>query len=228
MQNHQTYRPSGQSGVPCGGYGQNGDFYTIPTNNGFAPLTAVGEWMGYSIGVEPESEQMDIDAMRYKRRRFNTGQSDVLNSNSSLDVKLSFICDKLESLDRASQTIATMTQNLSTVQSKVLCIENQKVEQNRFLKVLAYKSIDIEARSRRKNLLFHGLTEGRSEDIYQVLRDFLWAEMGLDSDDLGIEQVHRIGSLHNARLKSDPLNDQLLQASMNIDTRMWFWGRVIC
>ena len=68
MQNHQTYRPSGQSGFPCGGYGQNGDFYTIPTNNGFAPLTPVGEWMGYSMGVEPESKQMDIDAMRYKRR----------------------------------------------------------------------------------------------------------------------------------------------------------------
>ena len=85
-----------------------------------------------------------------------------------------------------------------------MCIENQNSEQNRFLKVLAYKSIDIEARSRRKNLLFHGLNEHRSEDCYQVLRDFLWAEMGLDSDDLGIERVHRISSLHNARVKSDP------------------------
>ena len=47
-----------------------------------------------NLGVD--SEPMDLDIMRNKRRRFNTGdgQSDI--SNSNLDSKLSFICDKLD------------------------------------------------------------------------------------------------------------------------------------
>ena len=209
MQNHNSYRVSGQSGFLGVGNGPPGDFYAVPTQNRFAHLPPVDEWVGYSMNLAPSSgqtEQMEVDMMRNKRRRFNTGQSDMLNNpnpNAELDAKLAFICEKLENLDRASQTMATITQNLTTVQTQVMCIENQTSEQNRFLKVLAYKSIDIEARSRRKNLLFHGLNEHKSEDCYQVLRDFLWAEMGLDSDDLGIERVHRIGSLHNARVKSD-------------------------
>ena len=84
-----------------------------------------------------------------------------------------------------------------------MCIENQNIEQNRFLNVLAYKSIDLEARSRRKNLVFHGLAECPSEDCFQILRDFLWEEMGIDIDDLVIERLHRLGFLHKARLKSN-------------------------
>ena len=69
--------------------------------------------------------------------------------------------------------------------------------------LLAYKSIDIEARSRRRKLLFHGLAESRSENCTELLRNFLWDEMGIDSDDLFIERVHRLGSLHKAKLKSE-------------------------
>ena len=53
-----------------------------------------------------------------------------------------------------------------------------------FLKLPAYKSIDNEARSRRRNLLFHGLAENKGEDCSAKLSDFLWEEMGIDSDDL--------------------------------------------
>ena len=43
----------------------------------------------------------------------------------------------------------------------------------------------------------------RSEDWFQTLRDILWVEMGWDIEDLGVERVHRLGSLHKARLKND-------------------------
>ena len=36
-----------------------------------------------------------------------------------------------------------------------------------------------------------------------LLMRLLWDEMSLDIDDLGIQRVHRLGFLHNARLKSD-------------------------
>ena len=193
MQNYQYCRPPGPGGFFGVGNGQNqGDLYAIPTQNRFVSLSPVAKWVGYSMNLGADTEPMDTDIMRSKRRRFNTvdGQSD--NSNSNLDGKLSFICDKLDNLERANQSIAAIAQNLNTVQSKVMCIESQNIEQSRFLKVLAYKSIDIEARSRRKNLVFHGLAESRSEDCFQVLRDFLWNEMCLDIEDLGIERLHRL------------------------------------
>ena len=213
MQNYQYCRPPGPGGAYGVGNGQNqGDLYAVPTHNRFAPLPPVAEWVGYSMNLGVDSEPMYLDIMPNKRRRFNTGdgQSDI--SNSNLDSKLSFICDKLDNLERANQSIAAIAQNLNTVQSKVMCIESQNIEQSRFLKVLAYKSIDIEARSRRKNLVFHGLAESRSEDCYRVLRDFLWSEMSLDIEDLGIERLHRLGSLHNAKLKSDPPRRPIIAA----------------
>ena len=66
------------------------------------------------------------------------------------------------------------------------------------LKLLEYKSIDIEARSRRNNLLFRGLPEVRDEDCRKTTRDFL--ESKLDMDELpGIERAHRLGKFN--RLK---------------------------
>ena len=64
-----------------------------------------------------------------------------------------------------------------------------------FLNLLAYKSIDSEARSRRRNLVFHGL----AEIVTQKLGKFLWEEMSIDTDDLYIEQVHRLRSIQKAR-----------------------------
>ena len=143
---------------------------------------------------------LEVDAIR-NRKDTGNGQSDT--SIPNLDNKHSFICEKIDNLERSSQTIGTLAQNPNSVHAQVVCIENQNIEQNRFLKVLAYKSIDLEARSRRKKLVFHGLGECPSEDCFQVLRDFLWEEMGIDIDDLGIERLHRLGSLHKERLKGD-------------------------
>ena len=164
MQNYQCIPSPGQSGLCTFGNGQNqGNVYAIPTHNRFAPLPPLDEWVDYSINTGSGMEHMDMDVMRSKRRRCNTGdgQSDTSYpiSNSYLENKLSIICEKLDNLERSNQSIASIAQNVNSIHAQVTCIENQNKEQNHFLKVLAYKSIDIEARSRRKNLLFHGLAE---------------------------------------------------------------------
>ena len=73
--------------------------------------------------------------MRSKRRRFNTrdGQSDT--SYPNLENKLSIICEKLDNLERSNQSIASIAQNVNSIHAQVTCIENQNIEQNRFLKV---------------------------------------------------------------------------------------------
>ena len=133
MQNYISLRTPGPSGLISDGIG---GFYAVPTHNRFAQLAPVDEWVGYSMNIDEDSEQteqMDIDTVRNKRRRFNTGQTDMHSFGPEIDAKFSFICDKLEKLERANQNLTMMTHNMTTIQTQVTCIENQNSEQNRFL-----------------------------------------------------------------------------------------------
>ena len=69
MQNYQFTRTSGQNDIYSGGNGQNhSDMYAISTDNRFAPLPPLNEWVGYSMNCEPGFEHMEVDAVRNKRR----------------------------------------------------------------------------------------------------------------------------------------------------------------
>ena len=64
---------------------------------------------------------------------------------------------------------------------------------SRRIDLLAYKSIDIEARQRRNNLLFWGIPEVRNEDCLTVISEFLGDKLGLDADAITIQRARRIG-----------------------------------
>ena len=99
-----------------------------------------------------------------------------------------------------------LTQQLNGLQVKVNNSEQKTVNHDLFLKVLAYKSIDIEARSRRCNLVFHGISESKNENLKNEMRDFLWYEMGICLEDHYIHRMHRLGSLYKAKQKNGPDN----------------------
>ena len=53
--------------------------------------------------------------------------------------------------------------------------------------------------------MFHGLAEIKNEDCSHKLGEFLWEEMSIDTDDLYVERVHRLGSIQKARQRvTDP------------------------
>ena len=62
------------------------------------------------------------------------------------------------------------------------------------LKTLAYKSIDLEARSRRNNLILWGLAENVNENCFVVIRDFIKNELDLNADKMYLARAHRLGS----------------------------------
>ena len=110
-------------------------------------------------------------------------------------------------MELSQRAIDSISQHVTQTTSKVEHINTRMNTHDNFFRLLAYKSIDIEARSRRKNLIFHGLAESKNENYKEVLRDFLWNEMGLDLEDFYIERVHRLGYLQKARqrrCRSDP------------------------
>ena len=60
------------------------------------------------------------------------------------------------------------------------------------LLLLEYKSVDLEARSRRKNLLFSGFTEERDENCVIQISNFLRESLGIQSE-VCIDRADRLG-----------------------------------
>ena len=60
------------------------------------------------------------------------------------------------------------------------------------LLLLEYKSVDLEARSRRKNLLFRGFSEERGENCATLITNFLRQSLGIAAD-VCIDRAHRLG-----------------------------------
>ena len=71
---------------------------------------------------------------------------------------------------------------LSCVEQSVRDLQNQATDSHDKVKLLQYKSIDSEARSRHSNLVFRGLTEEVGEDSMAVLQPFLLDKLDLDPD----------------------------------------------
>ena len=155
-------------------------------------------------GQDPEPEQIELQwvPVQNKRRRFNTGTGQIKFSSLDVDEKLSHIVDKLNSPKRSNNEIMKFSQQLNSLQVKVDSEEQRTVNHDLFLKVLAYKSIDNEARSRRCNLIFHGLSESTNENLSDEMRNFMWYEMGLTYDDFYIHHVHRLGYQYKAKLRN--------------------------
>lgn len=157
--------------------------------------------MGMSMDLEPNEGQMEWEKAQSKRRRVNTGTENSFAS-LSVDDKLLHMFQKLENLERTNKSIENLAQGVNVTKAKVDHLTMRSDSHEQCLKVLAYKSIELEARSRRKNLLFHGLAECKNEKPVELLRDFLWDEMGLDMDNFYVESAHRLGSLFKARQRS--------------------------
>lgn len=187
--------------------GQLEQCYSVPVQNTFGPLN---EWVGVAMDNERGfQDQMECDLAQNKRRRFNTGADPNSFSLLSIDDKLSNMYEKLNNLEQSNKAIENITQCLAQTNSKVDHMNIRMDNHEQFLQLLAYKSIDIEARSRRRNLLFHGLAENRNEDCSKIIREFLWDTMSIDTDDYYIDRVHRLGSLQKARHRRTDPNESI-------------------
>ena len=147
-----------------------------------------------------------------KRQRVSTGGSareqnpqtiydDISDSNFNdmcVDEKLSTIFSALTCNQNKITHVEQKVDSIIRLNGRVARVETIVSSYNDRLKLLDYKSIDIQARSWRNNLLFRGLPEVRDEDCRRTICDFL--ESKLDMDELpGIERAHRFGKFN--RLK---------------------------
>ena len=106
----------------------------------------------------------------------------------SADEKLSALFDKLSQVERKVDCVAPLTKRVVNVENVISSHEHR-------LQLLEYKSIDIESRSRRRNLIFRGMSEKpeeAKEGSIPTIRHFIYVHLGIQ-DDMYIERAHRLG-----------------------------------
>ena len=165
-------------------------------------------------GHWPDSGDKDtgVDAQGYtlvrKRQRISTGgesNEQIDNCDTGPDPVIVTNFEEMDNDQKLSAIFATLTcnqNNIRNVEKKLNTIGglNGRMTQaetvirsyNDRLKLLEFKSIDIEARSRRNNLLFKGLKEERDEDCRRKVLNFLQNDLHMEEMPT-IERIHRLG-----------------------------------
>lgn len=159
------------------------------------------------------SETVFREVRRKKKRKLNSssasanvGGNNILEDevdykSLSTEEKLDLILSKVSvnearfrNLEQIYDKVYKQQKHISKLDSVVLSYEDR-------IKLLEYKSIDLEARSRRNNLLFHGLKESRDEDCKNIIRQFLSDHFEISVSETAISRAHRIGRYDRNRIR---------------------------
>ena len=98
------------------------------------------------------------------------------------------------------ETLTVLSQTrVQKVENRVEKLETSSRAYDARLQLMEYKSIDMEARSRRNNLIFRGHSENlESDDCVMIKRDHLIKRLGMNPH-ICIQRAHRLGSINPQR-----------------------------
>ncbi len=161
--------------------------YSIDTENRFAPMS----------DFENENGG-DFIQVRGKRKCIRSSPCDKQTfSEKTVDEKLNQIFDEIQGV-RDSQT--TLQKGMSSLFEKQdsMCKSIKHVysaanNNTDMIKLLSYKSIDLEARSRRNNLVFRNIPYRKGDNCFELIREFLCSILELDGDNTYLERAHLFG-----------------------------------
>lgn len=129
------------------------------------------------------------------RSEIQTSRQDFISS--PMEGKMLHLFDELRYIRNEqvhnSLAITNFQANLNSMNEKVNQVITNSNAQNRLLNAITYKSIDMEARSRRSNLIFRGMMEHPGENCYQLIRDFMQNRLNVDPRQVYINRAHRLG-----------------------------------
>ena len=137
---------------------------------------------------------------RPKRQRRSTGgtpyspqSKEILVNISEREFKALPTDDKLVTLFKLMSSVGSQNARLSVVETKVSVLDNTMNQTDQRVRLLEYKSIDAEVRSRRNNLIFRGVVENNiNEDCESLVKSVVSENLGLDFD-MYIQRAHRLG-----------------------------------
>lgn len=162
---------------------------------------------------------------RRKRQRRSTGgtpyspqSKETLVNISEREFKALPTDDKLVTLFKLMSSVGSQNARLNAVETKVSELGNKMSRTDQRVRLLEYKSIDAEVRSRRNNLVFRGIVENNiNEDCESLVKSVVSEKLGLDSD-MYIQRAHRLGG-RQTRGRSGPVLGRAAQARQPLKPR---------
>ena len=167
--------------------------------------------------VDPDSADNDwniVPCEQLKRQRISSSgqggqdsnfsrnqmEDDIGDYDSLLDKdKLSLILSKLSLNEQRVKYIQYKVDSMVPVKKRVTEIENVvRFISLKKIYLLEYRSLDSEARSRRRNLLFKGIPENKYESCFEEARRFIHEKLHIDQD-MYLERAHRLGRFDSSK-----------------------------
>lgn len=175
----------------------------------------------FSVFTQPSTQATTPNTRRDKRQRRSTGGES--GDLSELQTESMHLClqefkgldpeSKLDTIFECLQTIkVTNDRRLDNVERSMRYLQNHTSVTLDQIKLLQYKSVDMEARSRRCNLLFRGIPEEFGENCLSVVQGFLCDKLGIDPGSIYIHRAHRVGR-PPARRSNFPIKHRPMIAS---------------
>ncbi|MEW8545898.1 MAG: hypothetical protein AB2693_20440 [Candidatus Thiodiazotropha sp.] len=138
---------------------------------------------------------------RRKRHRRSTGGTftssyfkETVCSIDKEEFKKMSTDDKLVSIFEIVTSFGSLNTRVNSLEGHVHSLLALNVESDKRMKLVEYKSIDLEARNRRNNLIFRGHPEVLNQDDCEaIITSFL--KNYLDIEGVTIQRAHRLGNL---------------------------------
>ena len=170
---------------------------------------------------------LDIDSMsQLLKSELKSSIHEVMEEIKTLGNKFDYL---KSSLNKVTETANKAHENASEAKVVVNAVDSRVSNLERALEVslteqakLHEKTLYLESYSRRLNLKFEGIAEKKSEDCTQIICDTL-DKMDLDSDNIDISRVHRIGSFNHKSKTQRPR--QLIVQFVNFGGRESVWNK---
>ena len=163
-----------------------------------------------SSDTDSDTDQLNQSSMRatrhQKKRKLNSssgGGSKLMEEGSEDDAvdydtleteeKLNLILSKVTLNEKRFKNLESICGSVIKHSKRLSKIETVIKSHEDRIRLIEYKSIDLEARSRRNNILFYGLSESRNEDCKNIVIDNLRNELNITIQESDISRAHRLG-----------------------------------
>ena len=151
-----------------------------------------------------KSESLFQEVRTKKKRKLNSssggGSKFVMSDEEDIDYqtisteeKLNLILSKVSLNERRFRQLEHMLDGVVSQEKHISKLNTVVSSHEDRIRLLEYKSIDIEARSRRNNLLFYGLREVRGEDCKNIISQFVSDRFEIVISENAINKSHRVG-----------------------------------
>ena len=121
----------------------------------------------------------------------------VETNNNIMDNSVKFMSDQFDKINKESRNVDKRYDLADSAVINDLNNGMRKITEER--DQLKGVVEDLQYRSMKMNLVFHGITgETRQEDSEELIRDFIYYELNID-EDIEFGNVHRFGKLHTGR-----------------------------